>query len=96
MMWEQIRSNQIRSTVLVIGMGILLLLIGYFIGLYFFGDAIPGLIIAFIIWAIMGLIAFYQGDSLMLSVSKARKITKADHPRLHNVVGHPPAPPRSS
>ena len=40
MMWEQIRSNQIRSTLLVVGMGVLLLLIGYFLGLYFIGDGI--------------------------------------------------------
>ncbi len=88
-MWEQIRSNQIRSTVLVIGMGILLLLIGYFLGFYFIGDAngaIIGLVIAFIVWAILGLIAYYQGGSIMLSVAGAKKITRDDHPRLYNVV----------
>ena len=85
-MWEQIRSNQIRSTVLVIGMGILLLLIGYFIGLAIFDNAIAGLIIAFILWAILALIAYYQGGGIMLSVSGAKKITRDDHPRLYNVV----------
>ena len=34
-MWEQIRSNQIRSVVLVAMMGVLLLLLGYFLGLLF-------------------------------------------------------------
>ena len=31
-MWEQIRSNQIRSTLLVVLMGAVLLLLGYFLG----------------------------------------------------------------
>ena len=35
-MWEQIRSNRIRSVVLVVVMGALLLLVGYFLGIYFF------------------------------------------------------------
>ncbi len=34
-MWEQIRTNRIRSAVLVFGMAVLLLAIGYFLGLVF-------------------------------------------------------------
>jgi heat shock protein HtpX len=85
-MWEQIRSNQTRSTVLVIGMGVLLLLIGYLLGLIFFDNAIGGLIIAFIVWGIMSLIAYYQGDSILLGLSRARKISHDDNPRLYNIV----------
>ncbi|MBI4187771.1 MAG: M48 family metalloprotease [Chloroflexi bacterium] len=85
-MWEQIRSNQVRSVVLIIVMGILLLLIGYFIGLYFLGSAVAGLIIALIVWGIMDLIALFQGDSILLAMAGARKIGPQDHPRLYNVV----------
>jgi heat shock protein HtpX len=85
-MWEQIRSNQTRSTMLVIGMGVLLLLIGYILGLAFFDNAIGGLIIAFIVWGIMSLIAYYQGDSILLGMAGARKISHDDHPRLYNIV----------
>jgi heat shock protein HtpX len=85
-MWEQIRSNQTRSTVLVIGMGILLLLIGYLLGIIFFDNAIGGLVIAFIVWGIMSLIAYYQGDSILLGMAGARKISRDDHPRLYNIV----------
>ena len=85
-MWEQIRSNRLRSAVLVVFMGVLLLAIGYVIGLYFLGSALGGLLIAAIVWAVMGLIAFFQGDSILLSVSGARKISKADSPQLYNVV----------
>ncbi len=85
-MWEQIRSNQTRSTVLVIGMGVILLLIGYLLGMVFFDNAIGGIIIAFIVWGIMSLIAYYQGDSILLGMAGARKISHDDHPRLYNIV----------
>jgi heat shock protein HtpX len=83
--WEQIRSNQIRSVVLTIGMGALLILIGYFLGLAF-DSAIAGLVIAILLWVILSLVAYFQGDSILLSMSRARKIKPDDHPRLFNVV----------
>lgn len=85
-MWEQIRSNQIRSIVLVIGMGVLLVLLGYFLGLYFFGSATGGLVLALAVWALLNLVAYFQGDSLLLTMSGARKISRDDHPRLYNIV----------
>ncbi len=85
-MWEQIRSNQLRSSVLVAAMGLLLLLVGYAIGLYFFESGLGGLIIAAIVWVFMSLLAFFQGDSILLGISGARKISKEDNPRLYNVV----------
>jgi len=84
--WEQIRSNQIRSVVLTIGMGVLLILLGYFLGLYFFDNATAGLIIAILVWVVLSLIAYFQGDSILLSMSRAKKIGPDDHPRLYNVV----------
>ncbi len=85
-MWEQIRSNRIKSVVLVAGMGILLLAIGAFLGLYFFNDAFAGVMIALIVWTIMNLLALFQGDSILLAMSGAKKIKREDHPRLYNVV----------
>jgi len=83
--WEQIRSNQIRSVVLTIGMGVLLILLGYFLGAAF-DSAIAGLVIAILVWAILSLIGYFQGDSILLSMSRAKKIGRDDHPRLYNVV----------
>jgi heat shock protein HtpX len=83
--WEQIRSNQIRSVVLTIGMGALLILIGYFLGMAF-DNAIVGLVIAILVWAVLSLIGYFQGDSILLSMSRAKKISRDDHPRLYNVV----------
>jgi heat shock protein HtpX len=67
-------------------MAIFLLAIGYFVGLYFFDSAIAGLIIAAIVWGIMNLIALFQGDSIILGMSGAKKIGPQDHPRLYNIV----------
>jgi heat shock protein HtpX len=85
-MWEQIRSNRIRSVLLMAVIAALLLAVGYFIGLAFFDNAVGGLVIAFIVWAIMSLIAYFQGDSIMLSISGAKKVGPDDAPRLYNVV----------
>ncbi|MDY6893751.1 MAG: M48 family metallopeptidase [Chloroflexota bacterium] len=85
-MWEQIRSNQIRSVVLVVAMATVLLAVGYFIGLYFFGSGIAGLVIAIVIWVVMNLVAFFQGDRVLLALARARKIERDDHPRLYNIV----------
>jgi heat shock protein HtpX len=71
---------------LVIWMGVLLLLLGYFLGMYFFDNGIAGLIFALILWVIMSLVAYFQGDSILLAVSRARKIGPDDHPRLYNIV----------
>lgn len=85
-MWEQIRSNRIRSVILVAFMGLVLLALGYALGLYFFDSATAGLVLALIVWGITNMVAYFQGDSILLSVAGARKIKREDHPRLFNVV----------
>ncbi|MBN1191373.1 MAG: M48 family metalloprotease [Dehalococcoidales bacterium] len=85
-MWEQIKSNQIRSMLMIIAMGALLLAIGYVIGVFLIGSAVAGLIIALAVWGIMWLVALFQGDSIILTMSGAKKIGPKDHPRLYNVV----------
>ena len=67
-------------------MGLLLLLVGYFLGLYFFGSGIGGLIIALLVWGVMSLVAFFRGGNILLTLSRAKKISRDDHPRLYNVV----------
>jgi heat shock protein HtpX len=67
-------------------MGALLILIGYFLGLYFFDSATAGLLIAILVWVILSLVGYFQGDSILLSMSRAKKIKPDDHPRLYNVV----------
>ena len=85
-MWEQIRANQKKSVLIVMFMAALLVAIGYVIGLYFFESPYGGIVLALIVWAIMYLVAFSQGDSILLSLSNARKVSKQDFPQLYNVV----------
>lgn len=86
-MWEQIRANQRKSAVLVVVMALLLLAVGYAVGEAAGPGVGPfGLLIAFAIWILLALISYYAGGSIMLAVSGARKINKADLPRLYNVV----------
>lgn len=86
MMWEQIRSNRIRSGILVGAMAALLLGIGYLLGEAFLGNAIGGLVLALVLLVIMNLAAWFQGDNIMLALSRAKKIKREDHPRLYNIV----------
>jgi len=72
--------------ILVGALALVLLLLGYFLGEAFLGSGLFGLLIAIVIWAIMNLIAYFQGSALILSLSRAKKIGPDDHPRLWNVV----------
>ena len=85
-MFEQIRNNKIKSMWLIAGLGALLLGFGYVLGYFIFDSGVAGIVVASIVWLIMNLIAFAQGDQIFLSMSKARKIEKKDHPQLYNIV----------
>jgi len=69
-------------------MAAVLLLLGFFIGLGFFGPrgGFFGLVIALVIWLILTLVSFSSGDAILLSASKAIPITHDVHPQLFNVV----------
>ncbi len=72
--------------ILVVALGVLLLVLGYALGWAFLDNGVAGLIVALIIWFIMNLFAYFQGGSMVLAISGARKIGPDDHPRLWNVV----------
>jgi len=69
-------------------MAAVLLLLGFIIGLSFFGPdgGFIGLIIATGIWIILTLISFSGGDQILLAASKAKPVTHDVHPQLFNVV----------
>ncbi len=86
-MWEQVRSNRRRSVVLVVLIAMLLFALGFVIGEAAQpGAGFIGLAVAGGVWALLSLVAYFQGDQILLAVSGAREIQKADHPRLFNVV----------
>ncbi|MCD4820235.1 MAG: M48 family metallopeptidase [Candidatus Cloacimonetes bacterium] len=87
-MWELIASNKRKSIILFSTMGLLLLLLGYFIGSYFFGEqgGLLGLGIAVFFWLLSSLLSFLGGDQLILGMSRAREATDILHPQLFNIV----------
>ena len=85
-MWEQIRDNQVRSVILVTALGFMLILLGSLLGQAVLGDWSVGLVLALLIWVVMTLVGYFQGDSILLSISKAHKIGPDDMPRIYNVV----------
>ena len=87
-MWELIRANRRRSMVLFILMGIGLALLGAAISYYFnpSGMGLDGVILALALWIIMALISYYKGAKILLSASKAKKVTADVHPQLFNIV----------
>ncbi len=87
-MWEQIAANRRKSTLLVIGMALLLVVLGYFLAEYFAGQGYGpmGVVLAVVVWFVMTLVAWFKGDSIYLTMAKARKVDKSDLPVLYNVV----------
>ncbi len=84
-MWELIRANKRNSIVLMTIMAVVLLLLGYVIGMAF-GIGFFGLIIATAIWLVLAIVSFSGGDQIFLAASKAKRVTHKDHPQLFNVV----------
>jgi len=87
-MWELIRANKRNSIVLMVMMGAVLLLLGFVIGMAIGqgSGGFLGLIIATAIWLILTLVSFSSGDQILLSASRATRITHDVHPQLFNIV----------
>jgi len=92
-MWELIESNKRKSIIVFIGMGILLILIGYVFGNYFVqrysgsdNGGLFGILAALVLWAILSLVGYFAGSKILLSVSGAQEVSQDMHPQLFNVV----------
>ncbi len=104
-MFELIRANKRRSTVLVFVMLALLLVLGFSIGFaiypakgfwaYVNGQkyevllppgGLIGMGVAFLIWMVQAIAAYFQGDTILMAASGARELEKKDAPQLFNVV----------
>jgi len=69
-------------------MAVVLLLLGFIIGMAFFGQegGFFGLMIATVIWLILTLVSLSSGDQILLAASRAQPVTHEVHPQLFNVV----------
>lgn len=84
-MYDAIAANRRNTFLLMAVMTAVLMVLGYALGLYW-GLGEGGLIIAGIVALFWIGISYFNGDSILLSASRAREIQKADHPQLFNVV----------
>ena len=88
MMWELISANRKKSMWLFIGMAILLVTLGFFVGHVWMGDqgGLIGIGLAVFLWGLMTLVSITNGDRILLSVAGAKEVTPEIHPQLFNVV----------
>ena len=86
-MWDQIIANRRRSAVLITGMAIILLLIGFTGGeLLAPNGGAYGLLIALVIWGGMMLAYFTSAESILMAGANARELKREDSPQLFNIV----------
>lgn len=64
----------------------LLMVIGYVVGWYFFGDPIAFVGIALVLAAAINFVSYYYSDSLVLKMSKAKVIQESENPGLFRIV----------
>jgi len=83
--FEQIAANKRRTVLLIVGAFVFLGVIGFAIG-QFWGGGPTGLIIALVVAGGLSIGSYLYGDKLVLASTRARELSPADAPRLHNIV----------
>ncbi len=83
--YEAVKDSKRRTWLLFAIFIVLILAIGWIAGLWL-GSEILGTGIAIVVAVIWGLISWYAGDKIILSVSGAGKASEDDYPRLFNTV----------
>jgi heat shock protein HtpX len=86
---DRIAANRRNSLLLIAGFLTFVAVFGYVIGYAWLGDptrALFGLVLAFVVGTVSGLVTYYGGDRIVLAASRAKEITHDDAPVLFNVV----------
>ncbi len=73
---------------LLIIMGMVLILLGFFIGMSFDPEAggFFGIVLALMLYFVLLIVAFSSGKSIMLRMNNAREVGPDDYPQLYNIV----------
>ncbi len=79
-------SMYAKITALFFVLTALLMVIGYAVGWYFFGDPITFVGLALALAAVINFVSYYFSDSIVLRMSKAKMIQESDDPTLFRVV----------
>ena len=86
-MWEAIVANRRRSAVLIVGMAVILLIIGFAGGeVLTRNGGLFGLFLAVAIFSVMMIVYFTSAESILMSGTSARELKREDSPQLFNVV----------
>jgi heat shock protein HtpX len=87
-MWELIAANKRKSIIIFIGMGLLLILIGFTFGSFYAPDngGFIGVFLSLVLWGILSMVSYFAGSKILLAVSGAKEVTQDVHPQLYNVV----------
>src|SRR3989338_1771937 len=83
--FEEIRGNKIRSFILIFLFILIIGMLGAVIGLIV-NNLYFGLIIAMVFSIFYSLIGYYSGDSMILTMSGARPVTKQEFPYLYHTL----------
>ncbi len=75
-----------KITLLFLVLTGLLMVIGYVVGWYFFGDPITFVGLALVLAAVLNFVSYYFSDAIVLRMSKAKIIQESDNPTLFKVV----------
>src|ERR671912_1220438 len=86
---DRIAANKRNSLLLIAAFLAFIAVFGYVIGYAWIGDPVSaffGLILAFVVGTISGLVSYYAGDRMVLAASRAREVTHDEASVLFNVV----------
>jgi heat shock protein HtpX len=83
--FNEVRKNKIKSWFLFIFFIALVGAIGTLFGIYW-GSAWGGLAVSCLIGLVYGLIAYYAGGNMILSMTGAKEVTKKEYPYLYHTV----------
>lgn len=84
-MFEEVRSNKLKSYMLIAIFIAIIAVLGGVLGLYW-GLPELGLGFAVVIGIFYTLITFYSGNSIVLGTTKARPVTKEEFPHFYHAV----------
>jgi len=82
---DEVRSNKIKSWVLVIFFILLISLLGSIVGIIY-GNVYIGVVVAVAISIIYSIAGFYSGDKIILKTTGAKPVTKKEYPFLYNTI----------
>jgi len=79
-------SMYAKMTLLFFVLTGLLMVLGYVVGWYFFGDPVTFVGLALVLAAVINFVSYYYSDSIVMRMSRAKIIQESDDPALFRAV----------